>query len=260
MLLITDDNEEEHCGPDVMVKGRLPCKGWKPRDYATHPYGGFGFAAPDDDLILRNEWASRIKDREASGASISAIATTAGVRVFHQGNTNYCWGNAPVKGLEILQVVAGQDHVPLSPASVCAIIKNYRNDGGWGTQAAQFLVEKGASTQKLWPANAIDKKYNTHEANAVRGRYQLKEWKDIPPRSFAHMATHLLRGRVVPIGVNWWGHEVLAVELVHLEGNKFGALVWNSWGEDWGENGLGVLDEQHATPDDALAMCVGTGG
>lgn len=260
MLLITADNVNDHCGPMVLVDGKLPCKGWKPRDYGASPYGSLGFADPDDDLIPRNEWASRAKDREESGASISAIAKAAGVKVYNQSSTNYCWGNAPCKGLELLEVFAGQDHVLLSPASVCAVIKNYRNEGGWGTQAAQFLAEKGASTQKLWPANAIDRRYNTNAANTERTKHRLKEWKDIPPRSFAHMGTHLLRGRVVPIGLNWWGHEVLAVELVVLGPNKFGALIWNSWDISWGENGLAVLDEQHATPDDALAMCVGTGG
>ena len=259
MLLITPDNVDEHCGPEATVDGLFPSKGWLPRNYVTQPYGGFGFAVPDDDLIHRNEWASRLKDRTDAGASVSAIAKSAGIKVYHQGSTNYCWANAPVKGLEMLHVLAGQEHVALSPASVAAIIKNYRNEGGWGTQAAQFIAETGATTQKLWPANSLDRKYNTHAANAERSKHRLQEWKDIPARSFAHMATHLLRGRVVPIGLNWWGHEVLAVELADLGGGKFGALIWNSHGESWGENGLGVLDEKHATPDDALAMCVGTG-
>lgn len=259
MLLITADNVDQHCGPESLVNGLLPSKGRKPRDFATHPYGGLGFAAPSDVLIPRNEYASRIKDRREAGSSISAIAQAAGVKVYHQGSTNYCWANAPVKGIELLQVAAGQDYVPLSPASVAAPIKNYRNEGGWGTQAAKFIAERGASTAKLWPANSLDRRFNTHAANAERSKYQLDEWYDIPPQSFAHMATHLLLGRVVPIGLNWWTHEVLAVELVDLGGGKFGALIWNSHGESFGEKGLAVLDEKHATPDDALAMCVATG-
>lgn len=163
-----------------------------------------------------------------------------------------CWINAPVHCLEIVRAVQGQDYVELSPASCGAIIKQFRNVGGWGTEGLKFLVDKGAVPTSLWPANAIDPRYNTQAANAERHKYRVLEWYELRPRNFDEFMTALFYKIPVAIGLNWWRHEVTALDPVYVNG-QFGCRINNSWGTNWGDKGRGILLGNKANPDDAVA-------
>lgn len=224
------------------------------RDYEKHPLG-FMSCAPAFGLPLipRSEWDERIRDLERAQSRIPNICDAMGLKVKNQESTNYCWINAPVHCLEIMRVIQGQDHVELSPASVGAKIKNFKNVGGWGTEGLEYLVKYGAVPVSLWPANAIDRRFDTAEADAQRKRFQVDEWDDLPT-SFDAVADRVLNGFPVAIGLNWWGHEVTAVALMKLDGaGRYGMLISNSWGPNWSNNGRAVLTEAKATPDDAVS-------
>lgn len=164
-----------------------------------------------------------------------------------------CWIFAPTYAVELLRMVSyGLDYVSLSPASAGARIKNFRNVGGWGTEAVEFIGENGLTPTRLWPDTAIDRRYYTQEAIDEAKKYRITEWWDLKPRSFAQLMTCLLLRIPVCIGLNWWGHEVLAVSGISLGNNRFAVRIRNSWG-NWGENGYGILSEAKATPDDAIA-------
>jgi hypothetical protein len=259
--VITDANREEFCGELVTVDGHKPCRGRVPRDYKQQPFGSLGFAAPfSQPPIPRSEWADRIRDREKARAIASKVARARGVKTLDQASTNYCWINAPIQALQVCRALAGQPIVELSPASVGAKIKRFQNVGGWGTEGVAYLARVGATPCSLWPANAIDRRYDTPQADAERSKYQVDKWIDLPPRRFDLLMTCLLMGWPVPVGFNWWGHEVLAIDPVILDGtNRFGSRIWNNWGDHWGQQGMAILDEQHATPDDQIALQVVTG-
>lgn len=163
-----------------------------------------------------------------------------------------CWINAPVHALEIVRAIQGQQRVRLSPASVGAKIKGFRNVGGWGTEGLRYLVQHGAVPSEFWPDNAIDRKYDTEANNQHRAKYKVTEWWELRPRRFEELATCLLCGYPVAVGYNWWRHEVTAVALT-MQGNEFGIVIDNSWGPSWGSNGRGVLMGSKANPDDAVA-------
>lgn len=237
----------------------LGLRGRRPRDYEKQPLGFMScapaYALP---LIPRWEYDERIRDLEKAQARIPDICDAMGLRVKNQEGTNYCWINAPVHCLEIIRVVQGQEYVELSPASVGAKIKDFRNSGGWGTEGLQYLVEHGAVPTSIWPNNAIARRYDTAAADQQRGRFQVDEWDDLPP-TFDAVADRVLNGFPVAIGLNWWGHEVTAVALVKLDGNdRYGMLIDNSWGSEWGQNGRSVLSEAKATPDDAVSPRLAT--
>lgn len=232
----------------------LGLRGRRPRDYENHPLGFMScapaYALP---LIPRSEWDERIRDLEKAQARIPDICDAMGLKVKSQGDTNFCWINAPTHCLEIMRVIQGQDYVSLSPASVGAKIKNFKNVGGWGTEGLQYLVDHGAVPSSVWPDNAIDRDYDTEEADQQRKLYQVDEWDDLP-LSFDAVADRVLSGFPVAIGLNWWGHEVTAVALVKLDGaGRYGMMIDNSWGTSWGQNGRSVLTESKATPDDAVS-------
>lgn len=238
---------------DPLVNGSKVGRGLIPRDFSQEPYGSIDYAeALPLPLIPESEWTDRIEEIEKNKSSIPDVCDQVGLKVKNQAQTNYCWINAPVHCLEIMRVMQGQPYVELSPASVGAIIKNFRNVGGWGTEGTQKLASDGAVPSSLWPNNAIDRQYNTPAANAERVKYQVDEWWELKPRSFAELATCLLINIPVAIGLNWWGHEVTAVKLVKVNG-LFAVMIDNSWGTTWGDNGRGVLTRSKATPDDAIA-------
>lgn len=254
-LIIGDDNAHlyKDIVPEDMSKGRTP------RDYAKVPYGqlavgGGGFAAKFDLLIPpRSEWSARIKKMEAEKTRISDLLLQAKIPSLDQNGTNYCWCNAVITAIQAIRCKAGEKYVKLSPASVAAPIKNYANQGGWGGEALEYIVEHGVGAASLWPPNARDRKYMTDELKENALRHRVTEWYDLRPRSFDEVMACLLYGIPVAIGLNWWGHEVCACDPVEISPGKFGARIRNSWGDGYGEKGFAVLTESKATPDDACA-------
>ncbi len=157
-----------------------------------------------------------------------------------------------------LRAMMNEVIVLLSPASVAAPIKGYRNQGGWGGEALEYIVAHGVAPVADWPANAINKQYDNAASQASRQRFTVTEWWDLAPRNFDQLMTCLLLRIPVPIGLNWWHHEVCAIDPVVLSPGKFGVRFRNSWGDGYGDQGFGVLTESKATPDDAVAPRVAT--
>ncbi len=92
-------------------------------------------------------------------------------------------------------------------------------------------------------------------ANA--GLHKFTEWRDLDPDAMkAQLVTCLLSGLPVVSDFNWWGHSVCTIDLVSL--NPFRTRIWNSWSDDWSENGTGILEGRKAIPDAALCAMVQT--
>lgn len=249
--VIDDSNFQQFIDP--VVDGAKVGRGLIPRDFAAEPYGSVEYAeAFPLPLIPESEWEDRMAEIERTKSSIVDVCDQAGLKVKNQQQTNYCWINAPTHCVEIMRVMQGQGYVELSPASVGAKIKNFRNVGGWGTEGTKYIAEHGLVPASLWPNNAINKDYDTAAANAERVKYQVDEWWELKPRNLKELATCLLLNVPVAVGLNWWGHEVTFVKLVKKNG-VWGVMFDNSWGESWGDSGRGVLVGSKAIPDDAIA-------
>lgn len=248
------DDSNAHKFAEELERSTDYAMGYRPRDWSL----GSGVAQPFDiPLIPRDAWAPMIEAREKSGQLLSRICDLAGVEHLDQGNTNYCWCNAVITAMEALRAAAGLPYVKLSPASVAAPIKGFRNQGGWGSEALAYIVENGVVPVSQWPANAIDRKYHTATNRETAKRFRVTEWYDLTARQFGQLMTCLLLGLPVPIGLLWWGHEVCAMDPVIIGKNRFGARIRNSW-KDWGDRGYAILEESKAVPDDAVAPRVVT--
>jgi hypothetical protein len=152
------------------------------------------------------------------------------------------------------RAVHGFKHIPLSPASVAAPIKNFRNVGGWGSEALNYIQQHGCAPQEDWPANAIERRYDNSESQASRKKFVIDEFWELKPRNFDELATCLLYGVPVAVGYNWWGHEVMAHDLVARDGtDRYAIEIDNSWGTNWSDNGHGLLEGSKALPDEAVA-------
>lgn len=221
------------------------------RGPSDHEYGDVATAFPSALLVPRNEWQARIEQTERTQSRLSDLCTLAGLPHKDQASTNYCWANAPVYAMEVMRVKQNQPMVILSPASVAAPIKGYRNVGGWGKEALEWIVQYGAAPVSLWPANGINKSFATKTTIAEAAKYRVDEWCELVPRNIEQLVSMLLHRIPVPVGYNWWGHEVTAIDAVWLDGTV-AIRIRNSWA-NWGDNGYGILQGNRMLPDDAVA-------
>ena len=226
-------------------------KGYIARDYKTYPLGSFAAPFPME-TIPRSEWRDRIQEKDRLKAWPKDHKILAGFKSKNQNGTNYCWGNAPVQAVEYCVSMQGTGWAELSPASVCAPVKNFRNVGGWGSQALEYIVKNGVSPVQYWPANAIDRRYDNEESQRVRQNFRVTEWWELKERNFNQLMTCLLLGYPVAIGLSWWSHEVLACAAAVRGKDDFLIDIDNSWGAGWKDNGHGFLTQSKATPDDAV--------
>lgn len=205
--------------------------------------------------IARGEWPQRIAEMDRFKGWATNRFTWA---PRNQRQTNFCWGNGPCTAAEIAANVQGMPFVEWSAASVCCPINGWRNAGGWGLDAVEYLVSDGACAGSIWPNAAISRNY-VAAADADRPNRKVLEWIDVPAGDFDAMATCLLLGFACAVGYDFWQHEVTACRLVAVGGSSYGVEIRNSWGS-WGSSnehgvdGFSVLAEGKGTPDDCQAV------
>lgn len=241
-FLIDDTNAWKFEKPDPSVHGR----GYVRRDYRAQPYGSVaGVAAYSGTIKSKAECVEITRDRKASKSTNRDIAEFFGIPIYDQNGTNYCWFNAVVKMLLYAQAKSGQAFTQLSAASGAAIIKNFRNNGGWGGEAIDFLKTRGVVPVEFWPNNAIDRRYDTPENDARRVKFKAIECMELEEGNLDQLRSVLCDGWLVAVGLSWWGHEVLITD--YDDDDTY--LFDNSWGASWGDRGRGALTPKKAQGD-----------
>lgn len=249
-ILIDDDTPN-----DILFDGRFG-RGLVPRDFSTHPEG---FLSPpaEIELIPESEWSARIKEMEELKSRISDLRGA--ITSLNQTQSNYCWAHSPVHCVILDRAFKGQPHLPLSAYAVGSTIKKGANEGGWCGLSAKFIQEFGVPTQTLWPQGQFRDPGNNWRANAARHKIT-EGWFDFSRQvwdqqlSFAQVATLLLNGVPCALDFNWWAHSVCGLDLIEVERGSFGIRIWNSWGDSWGDRGVGVLRGSKAIPNGAIAV------
>ena len=158
-----------------------------------------------------------------------------------------CWAHGTINAIEICYAMSGYKCPNLNPFPVAYRIKGGRNQGGWAEQALAGVSQFGIPTHDVWPGNKEGmNQWQSPEVIASANRHKVTASLELPQNNFAALVTSLTHpkfARPVTMGLNWWGHLVCAVRAVALDGGKFGILIVNSWGDDWGKAGCGVLVE-----------------
>jgi hypothetical protein len=266
-----------------------------PRDYDKHPLGCYGSAPPftavDVPLIPESEWSQRCKDKIAEKSQLSDIRNVGDngqpITALDQNGKGYCWAHSTTSAVTLLRAVMNEPYVPLSAYAIACIVKNYRDEGGWGALSLDFATTRGIPSQQFWPQQSMDKGNDKPETWANAAKHKTTEgWVDLQSQAYdrtlsrAQVGSLLLSDCPVVVDYNWWSHSVCAMDLVDgattreqlradsgkllsleefdriwkmddAEGG-FGVRILNSWGK-WSDNGAGVLAPGKAWPDGAVA-------
>lgn len=267
-IVIDDSNYTQFCDPDYTVDGEKKSRGLIPRDYSRYPLGCYGSAVPffavDMPLIPRSEWSDRIKEKIATKSQLSDIRLTGNngniIPSLDQNGRGYCWAHSGTGAVMMLRAAMGLPYVGLSAYAVACIIKNYRDEGGWGAQGLDFITSRGVPSEAYWPMQSVNRSNDKPEtwANAAlhkvtEGFVDLQAAQYDRQLSFDQVATCLLCNVPVIGDFNWWGHSVCLLDLVETSPGKFGVRILNSWGDSWSDRGMGVLEGSKAIPDGATA-------
>ena len=240
------------------LKGSRGYEGWQRPD-RPHVFCG---PKPVSELVPRSEWPDRIKAGQGSEIYDALVANK--IKSKDQNGLNYCWVFGSVRALELCRVLEGLPHVELSPESVGGPATNWRNVGGYASEAFDQIQNYGACEASYLdkPCSLKPNRWKTGwEANAKT--HEVVDWYNVDGSDgpmFEEVVTCLLNKKPIAAGLGWWGHLVAFVGVVLLPDGTVGILMQNSWLQgDWprkGDNGLAILTESLATPDGAAAPII----
>lgn len=254
---------------DAMADGRA--KGLIPRNYDEFPQGFYNSAPAWDlsslPLVPWDEIPDRIAHMEETKTRLVDLG--AHVESLDQNGQGYCWFYSGTSAIMQLRARNNQPNVRLSAHSGAWVIKNGRNQGGWGAQGLDFQKEKGVCCVDHWPEKSMNGRlYNTDENWEHAKEFRVTEgFVDLEPPQYdrqltVHQTLSCYLNRIPVISdFNWWRHSVCGLWMYDVDPslpkhdpNRYAANeVLNSWTRNWGVNGRGVLKGRKAFTDGACA-------
>jgi len=281
--VVDDKNYKPLVQPKIVIDGQeQSVTGYIPRDYGLQPLGsGLGAkllpqalldAYPDERV-----WKERFKELEAKGMTIPQILAKAFARGewigLNQNPTNYCWCYGVIHAFMIQRLLAGEPFHRFSPYSVACIVKNFQNNGGWGSQANAQMIKEGVATEEHWPMEKPGMSSSQRSAanmSAIRNGKQylassranaalhkIVEYDDLPERSWPHKMAALCVPLPIASGYNRIGHERCTVAGVVLQNGGLGAVDLDSYTGD-GSPDLKVYAESFGSGEDMVIPRVAT--
>jgi len=180
-----------------------------------------------------------------------------------------CWFYSGTAAIQCLRMRDNQKNMRLSAHSGAWVIKNGRDQGGWGAQGLDFLKDRGVMPVSLWPEKSMNgRQYDTPANWEVAKEYRATEgFVDLQPPAYdrdltAHQIISCYLNRIPVISdFNWWGHSVCGLWCYDIDKSRskndpkrYAANeILNSWGKGWGKNGRGILKDSKAFPNGASA-------
>ena len=107
----------------------------------------------------------------------------------------------------------------------------------------------------VWPANAIDRQYDTDETRRAAMAYVVGGWIECLPRNLEQHFSLLLRRIPASCGRNFWHHQTPDYDPAWIDGAP-AIRGRNSWSMDWPKPGAGgwfILQGSKMYADDITA-------
>jgi hypothetical protein len=221
--------------------------------------GGFGSACEPIEFgnVPRSEWKDRIEEKERKGLFPADWLKRGNVKVLNQRSWGYCWIYGVVGAMQLRYAMTGQRAPHLNPFFPGWLGKRGANQGGWGGEALRYIEQFGVPLESVFPGQPTSRaQFDRHEVKESAKLHKVWKFRELQRNSLQALMNMWLSDSPMPVSqaYNWWGHLVYAVKPVVIGRNEFGTLIMNSWGEGWGERGLGIIAENKATS--AEQICV----
>jgi len=271
-----------------IVNGEQKGHGLVRRNFDDVPVGSIpGAPMASTPKIPRSEWKGRIAEGVDAKSFLSHIRNIGmGGKMIpsrDQNGKGYCWAHSSVSSAILTRAKAGMPYADLSAYAIACIIKGFRDEGGNESDSMQFLRERGCPTSKTWPQQSMSRSNDNPTTWAEAVSFKDTRWEDIPDGDFDQLFTFLLLRVSCAQDEDWWSHSICGTDPVdgtsdtsrantRMESGKlatlqefdeiwetesgggYGVRIWNSWGDSWSDNGMGVLTESKGTPNGAMAM------
>jgi hypothetical protein len=212
-----------------------------------------------------------------------------------QNGKGYCWAHSGVSCHLIVRALFGLPYVDLSAYAIACQIKNFRDEGGWGPQGIDWQIKNGVPTSATWPQQSMDRANVNDRMKQESSLHRITDgWIDLAAAQYDRNLTWSQIRMCAALGWpwtsdhNWWSHSVGGLDVVdgvslfnatvRTEAGKKakiqefeqiwdmndsvtggeGSRIWNSWGDEWSERGMGILPPAKAVPDGSVAVRVVT--
>lgn len=245
-----------------VVKGKQAKKdveafgsGYVPRNFEADPVGRL-IPAFGGQVYKRKDWPElmRLQDKNKTSPLDWHMDC---VEIYDQRNLPYCWMYGTVAGVATQYAKTGIKTPRFSPTSTAAMVKKFKAEGGWATEACNGISKFGIATLDVWPNVSMNKtlpamsyvRENMHQ-------HDLIEFEDFGVNNFdAAMSVLLdpLHSAPVTGGYMWWGHLIILLKAIRVD-DQWGVIFANSWGKDWGEQGYGILLGDKAIPYESVRI------
>lgn len=255
---------------EAIADGRA--RGLIPRDYDAFPQG-FYAAAPAWDLaslplVPWEEVPDRIAHMTETKTRLIDMIDLERLDALDQNGQGFCWFYSGTAAVHCLRIRNGQRNVRLSGHSGACVIKNFRDEGGWGAAGLDYLKDRGVQPTSLWPEKSMNRRYNTQANWEAAKEFRVTEgFVDLAPRAWdreltVHQIISCYLNRIPVISdFNWWGHSVCGLWCYDAyphrrkdDPSRYAANeILNSWSNRWGTRGRGILKDRKAFPDGASA-------
>lgn len=237
--------------------------GCEKRDWQENPYGSSRPRFMEDggfSLIPRNEWVDRLEAMETEKATLTDLHKYYKIPIKSQASTPHCWSFGTASSFELARARAGLPYIEFSPDSVAGPINNYRQKGGWGDSAVDYITKHGILPVSQWPYQWT--RSDKYEDKALRAEHKCFESYDLidnrmnREERWSVYVTALLLGFAGNPAFNHWGHLVCGTQPLAKNGRITDGLILNSWGENYGSGGFGIMYGAKAVPDDVQVIRV----
>lgn len=255
LITINDSNYRQYID-HIDDAGEKKSKGLIPRNFNTHPVGYCSAARPFDlPVVPESKWQAQLDLVNSMKSQLSTIRLTGNagqpIPSRDQNGKGYCWAHSSTSAALVLRARDGQPYADLSAYAVACMIKNFQDEGGWGSESLEFIASKGIPTSQFWPQQSMSKSNDNANTWANAALHKYTEWMDgaeDKDTARAQMVTAILfYGLPCVTDFSWWSHSVCTLDIVSL--NPFKTKIWNSWGNDWSDQGMGDLEGDKAIPD-----------
>lgn len=245
--LITDADERDAVDQARAIDGGM--------GYDVASAGPFGSAAPPK-AIRRIPAAQRMdhyRRQQAEQSSPYHWWQAGGCKILSQGSWGYCWMFGTVGGVQCAYAQQGVVSPHLNAHYPAWLGKSGRNQGGWAGEALGYIERFGIPEYGVFAGKPTSRAaFDRQEVKENAAKHKAIEFAELPRNDYDALASVLLDPidpRPVTMGLNWWGHLIVALQWV-----PEGILIANSWGTSWGKDGFGVLSPSKSIAFEQIAI------